>query len=70
MLKRVPKYEAESKKEAESKEKVPSATPERDHGEVQAVQPVTEYKRSDHLELCLQRSAFSNGQPGKDWLSH
>jgi len=42
MLKRVPKYEAESKKEAESKEKVPSATPERDHGEVQAVQPVTE----------------------------
>ena len=28
MPKRVPKYEAESKKEAESKEKVSSATPE------------------------------------------
>ena len=42
MPKRVQKYEAESKNEAESKEKVPSATPERDPGEVQAGQPVTE----------------------------
>ena len=30
----------------------------RDPGEVQPGQLVTEYKRSDSLELCLQRSAF------------
>jgi len=30
----------------------------RDPGEVQPGHLVTEYKRSDSLELCLQRSAF------------
>ena len=30
----------------------------RDPGEVQPGQPGTEYKKSDSLELCLQRSAF------------
>ena len=30
----------------------------KDPGEVQAGQPVTDWKRSDSLELCLQRSAF------------
>ena len=30
----------------------------RDPGEVQAGQPVTDSKKSDSVELCLQRSAF------------